>query len=253
MRSRHRVVFIGRPQSARGTLAVPSAVIAGNEQLDMRSMMPYLDIGQFLALPRGASTAGDALSMAIMSVAAGHLSHLHHTSARQALVAGDEAAAARSTASEKRYRAVGRSMSRASLSLARSSLDLAQLSLPSGVDVDGDVQERSDEDAVTHIEDMTRLLVACSFNVLTDCISGGHEYEAGLALAKEVIAGSGGARRMLSTLAVSITPATSQASPLAATRRRRLRLLRSVLEEFVPVSLSFRELAPLLKQKPPSC
>jgi hypothetical protein len=237
----NRVVFIGRPQSARGTLAVPPAFLAGNEQPDMRSMMPYLDVGQFLALPRGASTAGDALSLAVMSVAAGHLSHLHHTAGLQALLAGDDAAVARSATSEAKYRAVGRSMSKASLSLARSSLDLAQLSQFNGVAVDHDARS-SDEDVIARIEDMTRLLVACSFTILNDCISGGHEHQEGLSLAREVIGCSGGARRMLSALAMSIALTSSQASPLAATRRRRLRLLRSVLEEYVPVA---RRLPPL--------
>lgn len=228
--SSYRVVFIGRPQSAQGTLAVPPAFLTGCEQPDMRSMMPYLDIGQFLALPRGESTAGDALSMAVMSVAAGHLAHLHHTAGLQALLAGDEAAVSRTAASEARYRAVGRSMANTSLSLVRSSLDLAQLHLPGGAEV-GVSGDRSDDDAVAHVETMTRLLVACSFAVLTDCISGGHEHQKGLTLAKEAVVGAGGARRMLSTLAASLSPTSSYASPFAATRRRRLRLLRSVLEE----------------------
>ena len=179
--------------------------------------------------------ATDALALAVMSMSAIHLAHLHWTNGLEALRNGDHAAAARAAASEQKYRAIGRSFVSTSLSLVRSSIDLfgsaadlAQLGLR---------DSSAPTDAIEDTDDMTRLLVACSFAVLTDCISGGSSHLTALSMAKEVVDSRGGARLMLASMAASIS--SSRASPLSATRRRRLRLLRSVLEEWVARSLCF--------------
>lgn len=179
-----------------------------------------VDIPHFLTLPRGSSTGNDALAMAIMSSSAIHLAHLHHTNGLRALADGDDAAVARSAAGEAKYAAVGRSMVKVSQALVRTSLDLAQLSDASAASAD---EASSDE--------LTRLLTACSFSVLTDCISGGNSYQASLDLAREVIGSAGGARKMLATLASSV--ASTTAVPSSAPSRRRLRLLRACMEELV--------------------
>jgi hypothetical protein len=228
------IIFIGRPQAPRGTLIPPPALLPDRPP-DLRSLprfdmlLPYFDIPHFLSLPRGSSLATDALALAVMSMSAIHLAHLHWTNGLEALQNGDHAAAAAAAESESKYRAVGRSFCKTSLALVRSSIDLfgstadlARLGLRDA---------STSTDGIEATDEVTRLLVACAFALITDCISGGNSHETALSLAKTVVDAGGGARWMLASVADSVS--SSRASPLAATRRRRLRLLRSVLEEYV--------------------
>jgi hypothetical protein len=187
----------------------------------MRLLIPYLDFDDLLARPRGSSLATDALTLAVMSLSASHLSHLHHSSHVHGQATGtDSAAVAASALREEQYRDASAGMARASLALVRSALDLAKLKT-----FDGNVG------GADQVEEMSRLLSACALAPLTDCVSGGNSYGASLNLAKEIVVHFGGARQMLSTVAAAIPP--TKASPRAATSRRRLRLLRSSLEELL--------------------
>lgn len=218
---RPRAIFVGRAPSARGTRAIPAELLARGEQLDMRLLMPYFDFGDFLARPRGSSLAVDALATAIMSLSASHLAHLHHLSNVHGREIGADAKVTEASALRaEQYCNASGSMARTSLSLVRSALNLAKLDA-------GSSGGNTDDGA--KVDEMTRLLSACSFAPLIDCVSNGNDYKQSLTLAKDIVTHSGGARRMLETVAAAI-PA-SPAAPQAAACRRRLRLLRSALEE----------------------
>lgn len=215
-----RAIFVGRASSARGTRAVPAALLDGRA-LDMRLLLPYFDFADFLSRPRGASLASDALGVAVMSLSASHLAHLHHVSHLHDLEAGaDAATTAASAAREKQYLRASRGMAKTSMALVRTAFDLACL---------GTCHELRDDTA--QVDEITRLLSVCALSPLIDCVTNGNSYSQSLDLAKEIVKHCGGARRMLSTVAAVIPP--TKASPQAATRRRRLRLLRCSLEELL--------------------
>lgn len=231
-------------------VAVPSAV----------------DIPHFLSLPRGQSSAADALALSLMSVGAGRLSHLYHSEA------GEDPSV---EGNSRRYSQLSVSLMQASLGLGQTSLAFARLkgkgvgpalSIDSAADgnaVAGAQQQQGMDDS-----EITQLLAACSSCILARCLAGGRGFEGALDLARGVVEFAGGPKKMLDALSTSgstssataaasatsgsatitsldppSTPYTTAGGSLGAsslttptttskaTRRKRLRMLRSVLED----------------------
>lgn len=161
-----------------------------------------------------------------MSVGAGRLSHLYHA----------ESTASDSPNAEENSKRYGQ----LSVSLVQASVGLGQTALAFGRLRGGG--PRMGDDEITH------LLSTCSMCILAKCLSGGRGYEGAFELARGIVDFAGGPKAMLEAVSSSghatitstsppafvsrgtssalVTPSTS-----SSTRKKKLRMLRSVLEE----------------------
>jgi hypothetical protein len=246
-----------------------------------------VDIPHFLSLPRGQSSAADALALSLMSVGAGRLSHLYHSEA------GEDPSV---EGNSRRYEELSVALMQASLGLGQTSLAFARLkgkgfgpalsigsasaSSSAAAAVDGTVasgalpqQQQQQPGPGMDDSEITHLLAACSSCILARCLAGGRGFEGALDLARGVVEFAGGPKKMLDALSSSggSSSASTSAPPPAAgsatitsldppsmstttgyptaggslgasslttptttskaTRRKRLRMLRSVLED----------------------
>ncbi|CED82800.1 Protein of unknown function DUF3468 [Phaffia rhodozyma] len=151
--------------------------------------MPFLDIQHFLSIPRGSSTATDAVSLSLLSIAAVHLSYLHHVSSVEALLNQDSSGGQISLAETERYANMGDALVTGSLALAESFMNIQQIKGLSSISGTG-----SKIDAETG---MDMLLAACLNNILSRCLAGGNGGREFLNLAGRIIRMRGGPKNML--------------------------------------------------------